>query len=238
VAAAPDTATRARGPVRSLDEGEPGWRPFVFFGGLGTELDAFYETEFARPTRERLRLRAISVERNGFGMTAFDPALGYEDGVDDVLDVLAARQVDRFAVVAISGGAPFAAALCARVPARVLSLHLAAAAAGPLTAMCGTAAVLYGNPRQLAADPALAHEWELLGRVPLPDLSMLRAPAHLYWGTDDDVVPPAHVVEWRRVVQTVAALRAYPGEGHHVQYRHWEQILLDVAGLGTLETLR
>jgi hypothetical protein len=30
----------------------------------------------------------------------------------------------------------------------------------------------------------------------------------------------------------VAALRGYRGEGHDVQYRHWEQILLDIAGLG------
>jgi pimeloyl-ACP methyl ester carboxylesterase len=110
-----------------------------------------------------------------------------------------------------------------------------AAAAGPLTAVCGTAAVLYGNPAQLAIDPALAHEWRLLGEVPLPDLSALDAPAYIYWGTDDDVVPSAHVLEWRRVLGEVAALRVYPGEGHDVQYRHWEQILLDVAGLGTLK---
>ena len=208
----------------------------MFFGGLGTDLDAFYVTEFARATRERLKLRAISVERNGFGMTAFDPGLDFDDLVDNVLEVLSGLAVERFAVVAVSGGAPFAAALCARVPSRVISLHLASAAAGPMITTCGTAGVLYGNPRQLAADPALAHEWDLLGRVPLPDLRALRAPAYLYWGTDDDVVPPAHVMEWRRVLRTVAALRAYPREGHDVQYRHWEQILLDVAGLGTLET--
>ena len=210
----------------------------MFLGGRGTNLDAFYETEFARPTRERLQLRAISVERNGFGMTAFDPGLGFDDLVDNLLEVLAGLAIERFAVVAVSGGAPFAAALCARVPSRVLSLHLAAAAAGPLIGSCGTAGVLYGNPRQLAADPALAHEWRLLTTHPLPDLSALRAPAYLYWGTDDDVVPPtAHVVQWRRVLRTVAALRGYPGGGHDVPYRHWEQILLDAAGLGTLETL-
>jgi len=32
----------------------------------------------------------------------------------------------------------------------------------------------------------------------------------------------------------VAALRGYPGEGHDVQYRHWEQILRDVAGVGAV----
>jgi non-heme chloroperoxidase len=224
---------RARGPVRFIDEGSPDWRAVVFFGGYGTDVNAFYATEFARDVREELQLRFVSVERNGFGMTPFDPALGYEDAVDDVLGVLETLEIRRFGVVAISGGAPFAAALAARVPHRVLSLHLAAAAAGPLVAECGTASVLYAPPALLAADPALAHEWRLLCDQPLADLAGCYAPAYLYWGTDDDVIPPAiHVREWRRRLPRVAALRAYAGEGHDVQYRHWEQILRDVAGLG------
>jgi len=218
--------------VRFIDEGEEGWRPVVFFGGLGTDVGAFYETEFARDLRERMRLRVVSVERNGFGMTPFDESLGYADAVDDVLEVLAMLQIGRFAVVAISGGAPFAAALAAHAPGRVLSLHLAAAAAGPLVASCGTASLLYGRPEQLALDPALAHEWRLLQSEPLPDLRALQAPAFLYWGGDDEVVPADHVREWRRALPSVVALRGYPGEGHDVQYRHWEQILLDLAGLG------
>jgi non-heme chloroperoxidase len=221
--------------VRYIDEGESGWRPIVFFGGLGTDVNAFYETEFARELRERLRLRVISVERNGFGMTPFDPSLGYADAVDSVISVLETLSVRRFAVVAISGGAPYAAALAARVPHRVLSLHLAAAAAGPLIGRVGTASALYASPRQLALDPALAHEWGLLTGEPLPDLSGFIAPAYLYWGSEDDVVPADHVLEWRRVLPRVAALRGYPGEGHDVQYRHWEQVLLDVAGLGAVK---
>ena len=226
-------SSRAGRVVRYVNEGEPGWRPVVFFGGLGTDVNAFSATEFAREARERLRLRMISVERNGFGMTPFDPRVGFADAVDDVLEVLETLGVRRFAVVAISGGAPFAAALAARVPHQVLSLHLAAAVAGPLVAECGTASVLYANERPLASDPALAHEWRLVSSEPLADLAGLYAPAYLYWGYDDDVVPVEHVREWRRVLPRVAALRGYPGEGHDVQYRHWEQILLDVAGLGT-----
>ena len=219
--------------VRYIDEGEPGWRPVVFFGGLGTDVNAFYMTEFARELRERLRLRVVSVERNGFGMTAFEPSLGYAEAVDDVLGVLDTLEIRQFAVVAISGGAPFAAALAARVPHRVLSLHLAAAVAGPVVAQCGTASALYAQPALLAADPALAHEWRLVSSQPLADLAGLYAPACLYWGMEDDVVPAEHVREWRRLLPRLAALRGYPGEGHDVQYRHWEQILLDVAGLAT-----
>ncbi|MBV9000448.1 MAG: alpha/beta hydrolase [Solirubrobacterales bacterium] len=225
---------RARGPVRFIDTREEGWRPVVFFGGLGTDVNAFYETEFARPLREQLRLRVVSVERNGFGMTPFDPSRRLGDAVDDVVSVVDDLGVRRFAVVAISGGAPFAAALAARVPQRVLSLHLVAAGAGPLLASCGTASVLYASPRRLAMDPALAHEWHLVTSDPLPDLSGLYAPAYLYWGYDDDVVPVEHVREWRRVLPRVAALRGYRGEGHDVHYRHWEQILRDLAGVGAV----
>ena len=216
--------------LRFIDEGECDWRPVVFFGGLGTDVNAFYATEFARELRERLRLRVISVERNGFGMTPFDSSLGISDAVDDVLEVLETLSVRRFAVVAISGGGPFAAALAARVPGRMLSLHLAAAAAGPLVAECGTASLLYAQPARFALDPALAHEWRVLCSEPLPELSTLEAPAYLYWGHDDDVVPKAHIREWLRVLPCVAAVRGYRDVGHDVQYRHWEQILQDLAG--------
>jgi hypothetical protein len=68
--------------VRYIDKGDAGWRPLVFFGGLATSVLAFELTEFARATRERLRLRVLSVERNGFGETAFDSSLGIARAAD------------------------------------------------------------------------------------------------------------------------------------------------------------
>lgn len=252
--------------VRYLDLGARGWKPFVFFGGLGTSVGALRLTEFARRTRESLELRAISVERNGLGETPFDPDLGYPEAVDDVIAVVAAVGLERFSVVAFSGGAPFAAALAARVPERVRSLHLASAAAGGLSATCGRAAELFADAAVPAGDPgaiwefprgsavheipgfagaaraegiralppgrgeaALGHEWRLLGGEALPDLSAVRAPAHLYWGAADEIVPPAHARAWSRSLPNVVARHEYPGEGHDVQYRHWDQILRDLA---------
>ena len=40
--------------------------------------------EFLREARQNLRLRFISVERNGFGTAAFDDSLAYADYVGDV----------------------------------------------------------------------------------------------------------------------------------------------------------
>ena len=51
------------------------------------------------------------------------------------------------------------------------------------------------------------------------------APAYLYWGTDDELVPPGACAAWQHALGDVAALRRYEGEGHDVQYRHWDQIL-------------
>jgi non-heme chloroperoxidase len=252
--------------LRYLELGAANWTPFVFFGGLATSVGAFGLTEFARGTRESLGLRAISVERNGLGETPFAPDLGYPEAVSDVLAVLAMLGVDRFSVVAFSGGGPFAAALAARVPERVRSLHLASAAAGALTASLGGAAELFADAAALARDPAsmwelppesslheipgfvdaaraegiralprdrgeraLAHEWRLLSGSALPDLSAVDAPSYLYWGTEDQVVPPEHAHAWSQALPNVSAGREYPGEGHDVPYRHWAQILHDLA---------
>jgi non-heme chloroperoxidase len=264
------TSFRVGRVVRYIDDGEPVWRPIVFFGGLGTSARAYELTEFARTLRARLALRIISVERNGFGQTPFDPSLGRDDAVDDVLAVLDELGVERVVVIAFSGGGPYAAALAARAPGRVVSLHLAAAAAGAPATVGGAFAAAHFDPTALARSPstfwqlpsgsplrrvpgfldaanlegvralgrdgraaqALAHEWQLLRTEPLPDMAWVTAPAYLYWGTDDDVVLPAHVERWRRALHGSVTLRRYSGEGHDVQYRHWDQILVDAAGLG------
>lgn len=141
------------GSVRYLDTGERGWHPVVFFGGLGTSAGAFSLTEFARPLRETLGLRFVSVERNGFGDTPFTPGLGFEQAVDDVLKVLHLRRVERFSVVAISGGGPYAGRLVARVPELVASLHLAAATSGGELLRCGAATAILADLEGIVADP-------------------------------------------------------------------------------------
>jgi non-heme chloroperoxidase len=66
----------------------------------------------------------------------------------------------------------------------------------------------------------------------LPELSLLPGPVFLYWGEADATVPLAHLDSWRAVLPPGPTVRLYPGEGHDVHYRHWDQILADVATLG------
>jgi pimeloyl-ACP methyl ester carboxylesterase len=83
-----------------------------------------------------------------------------------------------------------------------------------------------------ALPEGLVHALSLYDGAPLPDLGQVTAPTFLYWGADDEVVPPAHLERWRAALPNVQAVRLYDGEGHDVQYRHWDQVLADVAFLG------
>lgn len=88
----------------------------------------------------------------------------------------------------------------------------------------------------------LQQAFELYATTALPDLSAVSAPAFMYWGNGDELVPLVHLDRWKAALQTETTAgsvpgrtlveRVYPGEGHDVQYRHWDQILVDVAYLG------
>jgi len=261
------TATLPTGrTVRYIDEGERGWISLVWFGGAGTSVRAFRLVEFARTLREELRVRAISVERNGLGETPFDPQAGYPEYAADVWALLDRLGIDEASLMGISGGGPYAAHVAALSPARVRSLHLACVyaerlsnaglppaeeiaadpaawwrypASSPIHRIPGfsesaleeATASLFARGRD-APPEGLAKAFVLYAERPLPDLSAVDAPAFLYWGDADDVVPAAHLERWRSALPNVAALRIYEGEGHDVQYRHWDQVLADVAYLG------
>lgn len=216
----------------------------LFFGGIATSVLAFELTEFARSLRERLGLRVISVQRDYFGLA--------DEAVDDALLVLELLGIDRAAVVAISGGGPYAAAFAARAPDRLISLHLAAAVAcGPIARIPHDPIAMWRFPTdspvhripgfdQAAAQEgargggagAIEHQWQLLANAKLPPLEHVTAPTYLYWGTSDDVVPLEHAHAWQAALPgSPVTLRLYNGEAHDVQYRHWDQILLDAAGL-------
>jgi non-heme chloroperoxidase len=78
----------------------------------------------------------------------------------------------------------------------------------------------------------LAQAFALYASEPLPDLAHVEAPVFLYWGSDDEAVPVAHLERWRDALPNVSRIRLYEREGHDVQYRHWDQILADVGHLG------
>ena len=260
--------------VHFTDTSEAGWRPMLFIGGVGTSARAPELVAFLDTLRRRLHVRIIAVERNGLGDTAFDPAWTFADYTSEVRQVLARLGVEKFALVAISGGGAYAGHVAAAMPERISSWHmLAAIASAPAeSAICkaepaaleAMLAKQVGAPREFWAMPAdgvaakvpgfadraadegahayfiagqrgdaraVAREYRRFCDAPAP-VSAFPAPAYFTYGEADPLVPPAQGEYWASKVAGKVTFRRYPGEGHDVQYRHWDQVLLDVAGHG------
>ncbi len=77
----------------------------------------------------------------------------------------------------------------------------------------------------------VAREYRRFCETPAP-VSDFPAPAFFYYGEADPLVPPSQGDFWASKVKAKVTFRRYPGEGHDVQYRHWDQLLLDIAGYG------
>ena len=96
------------------------------------------------------------------------------------------------------------------------------------------AARTFNMSGQVGAPAALHHELQLYClKQHLADLSAVSVPVFLYYGEADDTTPPAiHAPRWRNAYSNaMVTTRLYPGEGHDVQYRHFDQVLVDLAGL-------
>ena len=90
------------------------------------------------------------------------------------------------------------------------------------------------NVRGQSADPApLIHEISLLCKDGVTDTSLLETDVYVYRGEADDLLIHESEVSWKKnYPKANITIRSYPGEGHDVQYRHLDQILLDIAGKG------
>jgi pimeloyl-ACP methyl ester carboxylesterase len=258
--------------VHFADTGETGWRPVLFIGGTGTSARAFEMTGFLQTLRRQLKLRLITVERNGFGDTPYTPGWGYRDYADEVRAVLDHLGVDRFVGLGISGGGPYLAQVAAAMAQRVISVHMLAAATQrpPGDQVCSLPVATLGagvksqvqNPKAWWAFPANSPTRQIPGFAdraydegaraffirgqmgdptpeaaeylrycgPVADVAGVKAPAFIYQGTADPLVPMQAAEYWRAHFPNIARMRVYPGEAHDVQYRHWDQVLIDVSG--------
>ena len=90
------------------------------------------------------------------------------------------------------------------------------------------------NVRGQSSDPApLIHEISLFCKDGVTDTSLLETDVYVYRGEADDLLIHESEVIWKKnYPKANVMIRNYPGEGHDVQYRHLDQILLDIAGKG------
>lgn len=129
IAEATDTVTLADGRTLAYCEfGDPDGAPvFVFHGGVGSRGFGLLFDAAA----EELGVRIVSPDRPGYGRSDPDPHRTILDWPDDVAALADALGLDRFGVIGVSGGGPYAAACAYALPDRVRATALVSAVGPP-----------------------------------------------------------------------------------------------------------
>lgn len=142
---------------------------FYFHGFPGSRLDyLFFDAgEAAAGTNARI----IAAERPGYDLSDFKRGRSILDWPDDVTELADALQIDRFAVLGISGGGPYAAP--EPLPSHPWLGHSTAASPGPRV----VASTLQGSRPARTAQGVSSNSLRLLIPCPISDphsLSRLR----------------------------------------------------------------
>lgn len=111
---------------------------FYCHGYPGSRFEAGVLDGIGRETGTRI----ISPDRPGMGLSTFQPGRTFLDWPDDVAELADHLQIDRFAVVGISGGGPYALACACKMPDRLVSCGVVSGM-GPLE--LGTAGMSRSN---------------------------------------------------------------------------------------------
>lgn len=90
---------------------------FYFHGGADSRLEARI---LANPAK-RAGIRLIGIDRPGMGLSQFQAGRRLLDWPEDVVGLADSLKIDRFAVVGISGGGPYALACAYKIPDRLTS---------------------------------------------------------------------------------------------------------------------
>ena len=252
-----------------IDDGKVTDIPVVFIGGLGTSVRAIRLLDFLRTYREELGLRLISIERNGFGQTPFNPDFNMNTYIQDVIAILNHLDIENFSLFGISGGGPYASKIASIIPERIESIHMAATIPvlgkkercsqgkinniyrdiikypmkyfafpdnSPIhqidgfqdTAYDDAARTFYMNGQMANIEP-LDHELTLYCNEGIINTKSFDGSLYVYAGTADPLIEVKDIEDWEKYYPNADIIkRIYPGEGHDVQYRHLDQILIDI----------
>jgi pimeloyl-ACP methyl ester carboxylesterase len=88
---------------------------FYFHGFPGSRLEAKLAERIALDTH----VRFIGIDRPGYGISSFKPDRTFVDWADDVIELADAFKIERFSILAVSGGGPYAAACACKIPDRL-----------------------------------------------------------------------------------------------------------------------
>jgi pimeloyl-ACP methyl ester carboxylesterase len=108
--------------------GKPSGKPvFYFTGGNSSRLEGLWFEE----TAQQQDIDLIVPDRPGFGLSDFQPGRRFLDWPEDVAQLADALGIDRFAVFGLSGGSPHVAAVCYKLPHRVIKAAIVSGVAPP-----------------------------------------------------------------------------------------------------------
>jgi pimeloyl-ACP methyl ester carboxylesterase len=104
-----------------LELGDPAGPPVLYFHGYpGSRLEA----RVAAPAAAQLGLRLLAVDRPGFGQSTFQAGRSIGGWAADVAALADRLGLERFSIVGVSGGAPYALACAASLPDRLSRVAL------------------------------------------------------------------------------------------------------------------
>lgn len=96
--------------------GDPKGKPLFFFHGW--PACRFHAQNFDEAAK-KLKIRIISPDRPGFGLSEFQPNRTLLDYPDDIKGLADDLKIYKFAVAGVSGGGPYAAACAYKIPERL-----------------------------------------------------------------------------------------------------------------------
>jgi pimeloyl-ACP methyl ester carboxylesterase len=155
--------------------GDPAGKPLFYFHGWPSSR---LEPISAGGLSSELGLRVIAPDRPGFGLSDFLPGRTIESWPGDVRQLTDHLGLERFGVLGVSGGGPYALACAARIPDR-LSRALVVCSLSPLEAP----GALQGMAR--------LNRWMLsvARRAPWLASALARLCLWWFWGKGDQVIP-------------------------------------------------
>lgn len=93
--------------------GDPRGTPLVYLHGFPSSR---LEAGLCQAAARRRQVRVIAVDRPGYGLSEFQPGRRIGDWPDDVMALTQALGIERFALLGVSGGGPYALACAWKIP--------------------------------------------------------------------------------------------------------------------------
>lgn len=90
--------------------------PIIYFHGFPASR---LEARLIQPAALRHKVRVIAVDRPGYGLSEFQPDRKMTDWPDDVVQLADALGLERFALLGVSGGGPYALVCAWKIPQRI-----------------------------------------------------------------------------------------------------------------------